>query len=165
MSYLCIALMLVLPMAWADAASDQYDPVRFEKRFHQADKGKKGKLSRKEAYAAFPRMPEFFDEIDTNKDGYITLKEVNAAVQRRVNAAINATRSTAKYGGIDAAKGSAPIAASGSAQEPAFTSEAEERRYRRMEFYESMAGEQQKAYQRGEPVPDTPTTPILVKPF
>ena len=87
MRYLCIALMLVSPMVWADAATDRYDPVQFEKRFHHADKDNKGKLSRAEAYAEFPRMPEFFDEIDTNKDGYITLKEVDAAVQRRVDQA------------------------------------------------------------------------------
>ena len=139
MRYLCIALMLVSPMVWADAATDRYDPVQFEKRFHHADKDNKGKLSRAEAYAEFPRMPEFFDEIDTNKDGYITLKEVDAAVQRRVDAAINATKSTVDYGSVDAAKGSGSIAGSSPAQEPVFTSEAEERRYRRMQYYESMA--------------------------
>ena len=96
--------MLISTFAWAKAATDGYDPVKFEKRFHHADKDNNGKLSRKEAYAEFPRMPEFFDEIDTNKDGFITLKEVHNTMERRVNAAINTSKSASRYGGVDAGK-------------------------------------------------------------
>lgn len=174
MRYLAFALILVSTSVWADAAKDRYDPVQFEKRFHHADKDKKGKLSRKEAYAEFPRMPEFFDEIDTNKDGFITLKEVNKAMERRVNAAINASKSANRYGSVDAGKGkqAAKGAGNSTGQEPIFASEAEEQRYRRFQFYESIESSKAKANERGEAVkhndldPALPAaSPILVKPF
>ena len=157
--------MLVSTFVWAKATTDKYDPVKFEKRFHHADKDKNGKLSREEAYAEFPRMPEFFDELDANKDGFITLKEVHDAMERRVNAAINAGKSTNRYGGINAGKEAAPAVGKSTGQDPVFTSEAEERRYHRMQFYESIENDKAKAIERGEPVPETPSSPILVKPF
>lgn len=165
MRYLAIALMLASPFVWAGAATDKYDPVQFEKRFHHADKVKKGKLSRKEAYAEFPRMPEFFDEVDTNKDGFITLKEVNNAMERRVNAAISTSNPATRYGSINAGKEHATGVGKSNKQDPVFTSEAEERRYRRFEFYESIGDDKVEALERGEPVPLSPTSPILVKPF
>jgi hypothetical protein len=169
MRYLAFALILVSPPVWAAAIPDKYDPVQFEKRFHKADKDNKGKLSRKEAYAEFPRMPEFFDEIDANKDGFITLKEVNKTMEQRVNAAINASKSSNRYGSVDAGKQAAPIAGAGAGQDPLFSSEAEERRYRRMEFYESIEESKSKAIDRGESVPpsafEVPSSPILLKPF
>ena len=165
MRYLAFALMLVSPFVWAEAATEQFDPVKFEKRFHHADKDNKGKLSRKEAYAEFPRMPEFFDEIDTNKDGFITLEEVHNAMERRVNAAISASQPAKRYGSVDAGKEAVTGIAESNKQEPLFTSEAEERRYRRFEFYESIGDDKSKALERGEPVPLSPSSPILVKPF
>jgi len=163
MRFLAVALMLVSTCVWADKAKVQYDPVQFEKRFHHADKGKKGKLTRKEAYAEFPRMPEFFDEIDTNKDGFITLKEVNNAMERRVDAAMKASKSVNRYGNVDAGKQAAPVAGESTAQDPVFTSEAEERRYRRSEYYESMEDKKKDATNRGEPF--APQSPFFVKPF
>jgi hypothetical protein len=176
MRHLAFALILVSASVWADAAMDRYDPVQFEKRFHHADKDNKGKLSRKEAYAEFPRMPEFFDEIDTNKDGFITLKEVHDAMERRVSAAINASRSANRYGSVDAGKSkskqAAPGAGNSTGQEPAFASEAEEQRYHRYQFYESIESNKAKANERGEAVkhndldPALPAaSPIIVKPF
>jgi EF hand len=165
MHYLAIALMLTAQFVWAEPASVQYDPVQFEKRFNKADKDNKGKLSRKEAYGEFPRMPEFFDEIDTDKDGFITLKEVNSAMERRVNAAINASQPVTRYGKVDAGKDATTGIEDSAKQQPVFTSEGEERRYRRYEFYEAIGDDKAKALERGEPVPTTPTSPILVKPF
>jgi hypothetical protein len=165
MRYLAFALMLVSPLVWADAATDKFDPVQFEKRFHHADKDNKGKLSREEAYAEFPRMPQYFDEIDTNKDGFITLQEVHDAMERRVNAAMNASKSANRYGNVDAGKKAAPVAGERVAQDPVFTSEAEEKRYRRMQFYESIEDSKTQAINRGEPVPLSPSSPVLVKPF
>jgi hypothetical protein len=162
---LVLTLMLASPFVWADAALGKFDPAQFEKRFHHADKGNKGKLSRAEAYAEFPHMPEFFDEIDTNKDGFITLKEVNKAMERRVNAAISASKSANRYGSVDAGKQAAPSVAESTAQDPVFTSEAEEKRYRRIQFYESIEDSKTQAIDRGEPVPLSPSSPILVKPF
>ncbi len=165
MRYLVLALMLVSTFVWAKATTDKYDPVQFEKRFHHADKDKNGKLSRKEAYAEFPRMPEHFDEIDTNKDGYITLKEVHVAMERRVNAAINASKPASHYGSVEAGKKAAPGVGKTTGQDPVFTSEAEARRYHRMQFYESIEEDKAKAIERGEPAPESPSSPILVKPF
>jgi hypothetical protein len=169
MRYLAIVLMLASASVWAEATGGRFDPVEFEKRFHAADKGNKGKLSRQEAYAEFPRMPEFFDEIDANKDGYITLKEVHDAMERRVDAAMNASKPSNRYGNIDAGKEKANVAGKSAGQEPGFTSEAEERRYRRMEYYESIEGKKTEARNRGEPVPDEqrylPSSPMLIKPF
>ena len=167
MRYLAIALMLVSPFVWADAATDKFDPVQFEKRFHHADKDNKGKLSREQAYAEFPRMPEFFDEIDTNKDGFITLQEVKNAMERRVNGALNASKSANRYGGVDAGKQAEPVVGEGTGQDPIFTSEAEERRYRRIQFYESIEDDKAKALDHGKPeVPlSPPSSPIFVKPF
>jgi hypothetical protein len=168
-SNLAFALMMVSPPVWADAIPDGFDAAQFEKRFHKADKDNKGKLSREAAYAEFPRMPEFFDEIDTNKDGFITLEEVNKAMERRVNAAISASKSSNRYGSVEAGKQAAPMIGKGTGQDPHFTSEAEERRYRRMQFYESIEDDKKKALDRGESVPpspfDVPSSPILLKPF
>ena len=165
MRYLAYALMLVSTFVWAKATTNEYDPVKFEKRFHHADKDKNGKLSREEAYAEFPRMPEFFDELDANKDGFITLKEVHDAMERRVNAAINASKSANRYGSINAGKEAAPAVGKSTAQDPVFTSEEEARRYHRMQFYEAIENDKAKAIERGEPVPESPSSPILVKPF
>ncbi|HSG21812.1 MAG TPA: hypothetical protein VLA64_02515, partial [Azonexus sp.] len=64
--------LLLMPLLAVAASSAEFDPVKFEKRFRAADKNMDGKLSRAEARPEFPRMPEFFDEIDANQDGLIT---------------------------------------------------------------------------------------------
>jgi hypothetical protein len=97
MRLIASALMLVAGLAMAAEPVARFDQAQFEKRFRQADKGKKGKLSRAEAYAEFPGMPQYFDEIDRNRDGFITLDEVKRAMERRVDAAITAGRA-GRYG-------------------------------------------------------------------
>ncbi len=165
MRYEIFALLLVSTCAWAEASTDNFNPVQFEKRFHKADKDEKGKLTREEAYAEFPRMPEFFDEIDWNKDGFITLEEVHNAMERRVNAAISASQTTNQYGKVDAGKEAATAIEKNTRQDPVFTSAAEERRYRRFQFYEDIGSDKMKSIERGEPIPPTPSSPIFVKPF
>ena len=174
MRYLALVLMLASPLVWAYASTDKFDYAQFEKRFNSADKGKKGKLSREEAYAEFPRMPEFFDEIDTNRDGFITLKEVQKAMERRVDAAITASKQAHRYGKVEAGKEITTGTAENARQEPVFANEAEERRYRRYQFYESIESDKLKTLQTGEPgaaspasplVPTSPSSPILIKPF
>ena len=159
------ALMLVAGLVTAAEPAGRFDQAQFEQRFRQADKGNKGKLSREEAYAEFPRMPKFFDEIDANRDGFITLNEVNRAMERRVNKAIEAGSAARRYGSaaIDAA-GAAPGNAASTEQPPQFSSKAEARRYYRLEYYESVAGSNEKARQRGEPISDSPGA-ILKKSF
>jgi len=174
MRYLAFVLILASPLVWAGATADKFDYAQFEKRFNKADKDKKGKLSREEAYAEFPRMPEFFDEIDTNRDGFITLNEVQKAMERRVDAAINASQQAHRYGKVEVGKDAATGIGENANQELVFSSEAEERRYRRYQFYESIENDKLKASQSGEPVPaspsstivpTSPSSPILVKPF
>ena len=65
MRYSLFGLAFVSAVAMAEAVPTHFDKADFQKRFHAADKDKNGKLSRTEAYSEFPRMPEFFDEIDT----------------------------------------------------------------------------------------------------
>jgi hypothetical protein len=164
MRYIVCALMLVSGSVFAAAPMERFDPVQFEQRFYKADKGKKGKLSRAEAYAEFPRMPEFFDEIDINKDNFITLEEVNQAMERRVNAAIEASDPGKRYGSVDAGKtdaGGAPA----TAEQQQFSSATEAKRYYQNEYYESLAGSKADARARGEPVTDMPVAPVLKKSF
>lgn len=148
-------LFLASTCVLAAAPSEQFDPVQFEKRFHKADVNKDGQLSRKEAYAEFPRMPEFFDEIDGNRDDAITLLEVKQTLERRVDAAFKASN---RYG--------SPAAGTGemiSAQEATPSYELETRRAYRMQYYESLSAEKDRARGKGEVVPQAPSSPLLDK--
>ncbi|MBK7461488.1 MAG: hypothetical protein IPJ50_01295 [Betaproteobacteria bacterium] len=97
MRHIPFALLLVSAIASAAPPPAEFDQAKFEKRFRAADKNQNGKLSRDEAYAAFPRAPEFFDEIDANLDGSITLGEVKKAADKRVDAAVNASKTGSRY--------------------------------------------------------------------
>ena len=72
-------------------------------------------------------------------------------------------KSANRYGSVDAGKKAVTGVAESAGQDPIFTSEAEERRYRRMQFYESVGDDKVKAIERGEPIP--PISPFYVKPF
>ena len=130
-----------------DAAIDAGKPSSVEQRFRAADKDRDGKLTRKEAYAAFPRMPEHFDTIDRNRDESITLEEVRRLEAKRIEAALDAGNASARFNRNDEPK--------------EFTSRVEERRYYQSQFYESLLSDKNRARSRGEPVADSPTTPIL----
>jgi hypothetical protein len=134
--------------------SEPFDPVKFEQRFHKADANKDGQLSRKEAYAEFPRMPEFFDEIDSSRDNAITLLEVKDTLQRRVDAAFKATRgygSAAGNGGLATAPASAPL------------DDLETERAIRNQYYESLSADSTRARDMGEVAPRAPSTPLFEK--
>ena len=159
------ALILSTGPIFAAAQIPTMDPVVFEQRFHKADKDKNGKLSRAEAYAEFPRMPEFFDEIDGNKDDSITLVEVRRALDKRINAAIEATKQPKKFGYVESGADAPATAPSTAAQPKQFSSAAEARRYTRNQYYEALAGSKALARERGEPVIDAPTNPVIKKSF
>ena len=55
---------------------------KMHERLKAADKDGDGKISRAEA-AALPRIAKHFDEIDTNKDGFITKEEMKASHDKR----------------------------------------------------------------------------------
>lgn len=56
--------------------------AKMQERLKAADKDGDGKISRAEA-AALPRIAKHFDEIDTNKDGFITREEMKAFHDKR----------------------------------------------------------------------------------
>lgn len=156
---LLLGLFFASSLSIAAPTPPNIDPAAFEKRFRTADKDKNGKLSRDEAYAEFPRMPEYFDEIDRNKDNAITLKEVKQAMERRVNAAMNAAPGDKFY---------APAAGestSGSATSPQFSSKSEARRQYRYDYYESLAGSLEDSRLRNQPTQPQPYPSVLNKSF
>ena len=56
--------------------------AKMHERIKAADKDGDGKISRAEA-VALPRLAKHFDEIDTNKDGFITKDEMKAFHDKR----------------------------------------------------------------------------------
>ncbi len=54
--------------------------LQFRENLARADKDKNGRLSREEA-KALPNISAHFDEIDTNHDGELTLKEISEYVR------------------------------------------------------------------------------------
>ncbi|MCY7387898.1 MAG: EF-hand domain-containing protein [Burkholderiales bacterium] len=55
---------------------------KMHERLKAADKDGDGKINRTEA-AALPRIAKHFDEIDTNKDGFVTTAELKAHRDKR----------------------------------------------------------------------------------
>ena len=155
-----ISLMLASAAVWAEPAVQQYDPAVFEQRFSQADVDGNARLSRQEAYAAFPRMPQFFDEIDSDKDGAITLSEVEQAMERRVNAAIGSTN---RYGTSASGTGDSANRDAAAAQGQALSSEMEAKRLYRQQYYESISGDKALSGQLGEPASKSPSSPLFEK--
>jgi hypothetical protein len=155
-----ISLMLVSAAALAEPAVQQYDPADFEQRFKKADVDSNGRLSRQEAYAAFPRMPEFFDEIDSNKDVTISLTEVEQALERRVNAAIGSTN---RYDTFASGTGETGNKDAAAAQGQGLPSEMEAKRVYRQQYYESISGEKALSRELGEPGSKSPSSPLFDK--
>jgi len=153
LSHLITALALVVPLA--AAAQGTQKSQDFNKRFQAADVDKDGKLTRAEAYAAFPLMPQYFDEIDVNRDGSITMVEVDAAMHKRVDAALAASKTTSGRYALppDAAGLSGPATAGVS---PVLVDHDEARVFHGRQYYDSLAGELVQDQMRGEPVPRNP---------
>jgi len=51
---------------------------QFDEAFTKADSDSDGKLSLAEAQAGMPRLGNDFNELDANKDGYVTREEIKA---------------------------------------------------------------------------------------
>ena len=159
MRLLIIGLALLSGNAMAAPDSAESSEARFTKRFHAADKDKNRMLSREEAYAEFPRAPEYFDEIDINKDGQVTLTEVAMARDKRIAASMSS-------GGKYTLPSEAPkSAAKSSTDGKQFSSKAEANRYYRYEYYESLNSSREKAESRGETNTAEPNPNLLKKSF
>jgi hypothetical protein len=164
MRYLFFVAALCSVAATAAPIPDNFSQANFEKRFRSADKDKNGMLSREEAYAEFPRMPEFFDEIDTNRDNKITLLEVKKALKRRVDAAMSTNSIGTKYvkpTELDSAQN----VDAGAEPNRQFSSKAEAQRYQRYQYYDSLAAGQERARSLGVPVPLKASPNLLNKSF
>jgi hypothetical protein len=146
---------LALAAPLVAAAQGTYDSTTFAQRFKAADTDKDGKLTRAEAYAAFPRMPEHFDEIDVNRDGSITLIEVDATMKKRVDAALAASKTASgRYALPAGAAGSAALPTA--AASPVLAGEEEASLFHGRQYYEALAGELRQEQMRGEPVARNP---------
>ena len=162
MRFLFLGLALVSATVVAQPLPANFNQKEFEKRFRAADKDGNGMLSREEAYAEFPRAPEFFDEMDTNYDKQVTLTEVNQAMERRLQAAMNASSTGSKYVKPQYLGDQPKAAVDDPEMENLFSSQEEARRH---EFYESLAGDQDNARKRGIPPPIKTSPNLLNKSF
>lgn len=165
MRYSLLGLALLSSLAIAEPAKDTLSQARFEERFHAADKNKDGKLSRTEANAEFPRAPEFFDQIDSNKDNFVTLVEVKRAVDRYVKTTLASSKPGSKYVQPQDLKGEPLPAGSTATPEAAFASKAEASRQHRYDYYEALAESQETTRGRGEPTQPEPYPSIFKKGF
>jgi hypothetical protein len=75
-AFLLLAAVLLPSALHAQSAS----AALAEARFKAADADRNGKLSKAEAKAGMPRIHANFDRIDTDKDGFVTLAEIRAAL-------------------------------------------------------------------------------------
>jgi len=60
--------------------------ARVRERFKKADTNGDGQLSREEAQKGMPQVARDFDRIDANKDGVVTLEELEASRKARAGA-------------------------------------------------------------------------------
>jgi hypothetical protein len=54
-----------------------------QERFKKADANGDGRLTREEAARGMPLVARHFDQIDTNKDGVVTMEELQASIKSR----------------------------------------------------------------------------------
>ena len=162
LSHLVTAFALVVPLA-AIAQNVQHSQD-FRKRFQAADVDKDGKLTRTEAYAAFPLMPQYFDEIDVNRDGSITMVEVDAAMNKRVDAALAASKTASgRYALPPETAGLSGTATAGGSS--VLVDHDEAKIFHGRQYYDSLAGDLAQEQMRGEPVPRNPAPDQFQKSF
>lgn len=162
LTHLITAVALTVPLA-AVAQSNQKSQD-FNKRFQAADVDKDGKLTRAEAYAAFPLMPQYFDEIDVNRDGSITMVEVDAAMKKRVDAALAASKTTSGRYALPPETSGLSGSTAG-VNSPVLVDHDEARVFHGRQYYDSLAGELVQDQMRGEPVPRNPAPDQFQKSF
>jgi Ca2+-binding EF-hand superfamily protein len=78
---LAVAAMMVTISSHADQSRAERAKElknKLTERFNAADLDHDGKLTLAEAQSGMPRVAKSFDAIDTQKNGYVTLKQVEA---------------------------------------------------------------------------------------
>ena len=80
-------LATLLPATAAFAQSqdrgDRKERVeQFNKRFEAADANQDGRLTKEEAQAKMPGVASHFDEIDSDKKGYVTKKDIAQSMKK-----------------------------------------------------------------------------------
>ncbi|MBB5499264.1 EF-hand domain-containing protein [Paraburkholderia sp. MM5384-R2] len=86
-----VLLCCASTVAFAQAAAPQgisqqrmeHMEQQLQTRFSSANTTHDGKLTRDQAAAGMPLLARHFDEIDTQKAGYITLPQIEAFMQER----------------------------------------------------------------------------------
>lgn len=162
--YITAGLFFVSAAVIGDTPPNRMSKSQFEQMFKAADIDKDGVLTRAEAYAKFPKAPKFFDQIDRNKDGYVSLQEVEAAMKRSVDAAITAGVASKRYSGA-ADTGIAGSGTASGADVPEFASETDAREHHRYRYYDSLVSSEERALERGELIRAEPVPNVLKKPF
>jgi len=82
--FLAVAASIVVSIPDCFAGTIDPDTLNTLKtRFAEADKDHNGQLTRDECSAGMPRIYRGFDQIDTEKKGYITLDQIIAFVASR----------------------------------------------------------------------------------
>ncbi|MFM0220587.1 EF-hand domain-containing protein [Paraburkholderia dipogonis] len=85
-----VLLCCASTVTFAQTAPQGGNPQRMERmvqqlqsRFANANTTHDGKLTKEQAAAGMPMVAKHFDEIDTQKAGYITLAQIEAFMQER----------------------------------------------------------------------------------
>ncbi len=76
---LCLLSLLAGQAVFAQSNMAQ----KLEARFSAADKDHDGKLSKAEAKAGMPRVAQYFEQIDTEHTGFITLAQIGAFMAKQ----------------------------------------------------------------------------------
>lgn len=81
--FAAVLLLGIVPVAFAQtgdmsAKKERLEQAKakLEQKFNEADANHDGKLTREEADGKMPRVYKMFDEIDTEKNGYVTLEQI-----------------------------------------------------------------------------------------
>jgi hypothetical protein len=87
---LCLASTCAFAQSAPQSGMSNMSPQKMERmaqqlqsRFANANTTHDGKLTREQAAAGMPMVAKHFDEIDTQKLGYVTLPQIAAFMQQR----------------------------------------------------------------------------------
>lgn len=79
-----VAAVSLSPAAHADAYQDRLKELRT--KFKASDKNNDGKLTKQEAKnGGMTNVATYFSRLDTNKDGFVTLAQLEAQLAARMN--------------------------------------------------------------------------------